>query len=269
LVDPPGIAPPAVTHRELLTVHSRAFLASLRRRAVLARAFEVPLLAWLPAWLVGWRVLRPMRRATGGTILACQLALERGLAINLGGGYHHASGSRAGGFCVYADVPLALTLLKEAGKIETALIVDTDAHQGDGTADALRSNPRACILDLYESGLFPFPKVEENISLPLPAGLNGAEYMEVLRDNLPAALDRYRPSLVVYNAGSDVLWNDPLSHLFLTVDDMAERDLFVVTEARERGVPVAMVLSGGYGPASWQAHAQSIEGILTRFDRQT
>jgi acetoin utilization deacetylase AcuC-like enzyme len=98
--------------------------------------------------------------------------------------------------------------------------------------------------------------------------LNGAEYMEVLRDNLPAALDRLRPDLVVYNAGSDVLWSDHLSHLFLTADEMAERDLFVVTEARERGIAVAMVLSGGYGPASREAHARSIEGILARFDRQ-
>ena len=83
----------------------------------------------------------------------------------------------------------------------------------------------------------------------------------------PRALDRFRPDLVVYNAGSDVLWSDPLSHLFLTAEEMAERDLYVVTEARERGVPLAMVLSGGYGPTSWEAHARSIEDILVRFDR--
>ena len=73
---------------------------------------------------------------------------------------------------------------------------------------------------------------------------------------------------VLYNAGSDVLERDPLSHLMLTPADMAERDLFVVTEVRRRRIPLAMLLSGGYGPRSWEAHAQSIEGILTRFDRE-
>ena len=91
--------------------------------------------------------------------------------------------------------------------------------------------------------------------------------MDALREHLPRALDRFRPDFVVYNAGSDVLWSDPLSALFLTAEEMADRDLYVITEVRERGVPMAMVLSGGYGPASWEAHARSIEGILARFDR--
>ena len=86
---------------------------------------------------------------------------------------------------------------------------------------------------------------------------------------MPAALNQYRPDLVVYNAGSDVLGSDPLTRLFLTPDDLAERDLYVVTEVRERHLPLAMVLSGGYGPLSWQAHARSIEGILARFDKTT
>ncbi len=105
--------------------------------------------------------------------------------------------------------------------------------------------------------------------MPLPPGTNGADYLDMLREHLPHALDCYRPGLVVDNAGFDVLWSDPLSHLFLTSEEMAERDLYVVTEVHERGVPLAMVLSNGYGPASWEVHARSIEGTLARFDRQT
>ncbi len=104
--------------------------------------------------------------------------------------------------------------------------------------------------------------------MPLPSRTGGAEYLDVLREHLPAALDRFRPDLVVCNAGSDVLRSDPLAHLLLSVEELAERDLYVVTEARKRGVPLAMVLSGGYGPASWEAHARSIEGIVVRFDRE-
>lgn len=262
-------SPRPCKHADLLRVHAPAYLRSLRDRQVLAGILEVPVVGRLPAWLVAWRVLRPMRWATGGTDLACRLALEKGLAINLGGGYHHASQDRGGGFCVYADVPLALRILHEEGRFKSALVVDTDAHQGDGTADTIRPWPWAHILDFFEDDIFPWPKAQEDIAVPLPARTNGADYLDALRDRLPAALDRYQPDLVVYNAGSDVLWSDPLTALMLTADEMAERDLYVVTQVRERGVPLAMVLSGGYGPVSWEAHARSIEGILARFDRHT
>jgi histone deacetylase 11 len=263
------VIPKPSTQADLLRVHTPEYLRSLRDRYTLARILEVPVVRYLPAWLVAWRVLRPMRWATGGTVLACRLALERGLAINIGGGYHHAGPNRGGGFCVYADIPLALATLKDEGRLGSALVVDTDAHQGNGTADAIRPWPWAHILDLFEDDLFPWPKAEEDIPIPLPPRTNGAEYLDTLCECLPAALDRFRPDLVVCNAGSDVLWSDPLSRLFLTAEEMAERDLYVVTEVRGRGVPLAMTLSGGYGPVSWQAHASSIEGILTRFDRQT
>jgi histone deacetylase 11 len=263
------VRPPPLTRADLLRVHTPEYLRSLRQRDVLARILEVPLMRFVPGWLTAWRVLRPMRWATAGTMLACRLALERGLAINLGGGYHHASGGRGGGFCVYADVPLALVLLRQEGRLQSVLVVDTDAHQGDGTADAIRHWPWAHILDFYEEDIFPWPKVEEDVPVPLPPRLNGAQYLDNLHDHLTRALDRFRPDLVVCNAGSDVLWSDPLSQLFLTADEMAERDLNVVTEVRGRDVPLAIVLSGGYGPASWEAHARSIEGILARFDKKS
>ncbi len=261
------VAPTFASDAELATVHDSAYLQTLGDRQVLASILEVPLLRRLPAWLIRWRVLRPMRCATGGTIQACRLALEHGLAINLAGGYHHAGPSRGGGFCVFADVPIALALLRREGKIGSVLVVDTDAHQGNGTADALRPWPSAHMLDLFEEGLFPWPKVAEDLPVPLSASISGSEYLEILHEQLPAAIERYHPDLIVHNAGSDVLETDPLSHLRLSVDDLVERDLLVATEARERSIPVVMVLSGGYGPHSWLAHARSIEAILTRFDR--
>jgi histone deacetylase 11 len=210
-----------------------------------------------------------MRLATAGTVLACRLALERGLAINLGGGCHHASGHKGGGFCVYADVPLALAVLKDERRISSALVVDTDAHQGNGTAEAIARWPWAHLLDFYEEAIYPWPKVAEEMPVPLPSGMTGDAYLAALADRLPGALERCRPDLVVYNAGSDVLASDPLSRLRLTPAEMAERDLYVVSRVRERGIPLALVLSGGYGPLSWEAHARSLEGILARFDGAT
>ncbi|HZV05494.1 MAG TPA: histone deacetylase [Gemmataceae bacterium] len=262
------IAPHPCTLGELSRVHSQDYLRSLKRRRELARIFELLPIAYLPAWLIDWRVLRPMRWATGGTLLACRLALERGMALNLGGGYHHASGTSGGGFCIYADVPLALAVLHDEKRVHSVLIADTDAHQGNGTADAIRTWPWAHLLDLFEEDIYPQYKVEEEMPVPLPALTSGMTYLEILSEHLPKALDRIQPDLLVYNAGSDVLESDPLSWLRLTPEDLAERDLYVVTQVRERGIPLAMVLSGGYGPASWEAHARSIEGILARFDRQ-
>ena len=261
------LAPAPATDADLRRVHTPEYLASLRRRDVLARILEVPVVRWLPAWLIRWRVLRPMRYAAGGTMLAARLAREHGLAINLGGGFHHAGPARGHGFCAFADIPLALHALHAEAPLRSALVVDTDAHQGDGVADAVRPWLWAHVLDFFEADIFPWPKVAEDVPVPLPPGTTGAAYLEQLRTALPAALDRYRPELVLYNAGSDVLWSDPLTRLMLTAEELAERDLYVVSEVRGRGVPLAMVLSGGYGPLSWEAHARSIEGIVTRFDR--
>ena len=261
--------PRPCTRKGLLRVHTPAYLHSLRQRQVVARILEVPQVGRLPGYFTDWRVLRPMRWATGGTALACRLALERGVAINLAGGYHHAGPDGGGGFCVYADGPIGLEVLHVEGRLRSALVVDTDAHQGNGTAACIRNWPWAHILDFYEQDIYPWPKVEEEMAVQLWPGTDGAEYMNLLREHLPDALERIRPDLVFYNAGSDVLEGDPLSRMALTIDDMAERDLYVVTQARESGAAVAMVLSGGYSKESWMAHARSIEGILTRFDRET
>ena len=174
------VAPTPATDQDLLRVHTADYLNSLRQRRVLARILEVPLLAFLPAWLARWRVLRPMRLATGGTVLACRLALEHGLAINLSGGYHHAGPARGGGFCAFADVPVALAALRSEGLVESVLVVDTDAHQGNGTADAIRAWSWAHILDLFEKDIFPWPKVDEDVAVPLASWTTGEEYLTEL-----------------------------------------------------------------------------------------
>ncbi|HEU5117339.1 MAG TPA: histone deacetylase [Isosphaeraceae bacterium] len=261
------VRPRPASRPDLLRVHSEAYLRSLRRSRALAAILEVPIVRRLPPWVLDWRILRPMRYATGGTILACRLALEHGIAINLGGGFHHAGAGWGGGFCVYADVPLAVKILHDEGKVNRVLVVDLDAHQGNGTASVFRDWPWAHILDLYEDDLFPFTKELEDYPLPVPPGLMGDEYLDIILDALPPALDAVRPDLVVYNAGSDPYESDPLARYRLSATDLADRDLLVVDMVRERGIPVAMVLSGGYSAESWKIHADAIEGVLARFDQ--
>jgi histone deacetylase 11 len=260
--------PRMVSRTQLLTVHNAEYLRLIGHAAALARILEVPVAGRLPGWVLNWRVLRPMRYATGGTIAATRAALEHGLAINLGGGYHHAAAAWGGGFCVYADIPLAAKLLHDAGRLDRVMVVDLDAHQGNGTASLFQDWPWAKIYDLYERDIFPTRKEPEDYPLPVRSGLSGAEYLRIVAETLPAALDTVQPGLVIYNAGSDPFVADPLARLALTTTDIAERDLLVVTLTRERGIPIAMVLSGGYSAESWRIHTESIEGILTRFDRE-
>jgi histone deacetylase 11 len=259
--------PRAVSRQDLLKLHTPEYLRSLKRPETVARILEVPIVRRLPGWAIDRWVLRPMRYATGGTLLACRLALERGVAINLGGGFHHAAADWGGGFCVYADAPLAAKVLHDEGKATKVMVVDLDAHQGNGTAATFQGWPWASIFDVYERDNFPSRKEPEDYPLPVRSGLTGPEYLEIVDSTLPVALDAVRPDLLIYNAGSDPFVDDPLAGFRLTRGDLADRDLLVVTLARERGVPVAVVLSGGYSAESWKIHADGIEGILTRFDR--
>jgi histone deacetylase 11 len=251
------LRPRPVSRADLLAVHTTEYLQSLRDPEALARILEVPAVTRLPRWAIDWHILRPMRFATGGTILACRLALEHGISINLGGGYHHAAAGCGGGFCVYSDAALAVKLLHDEGKVGKVLVIDLDAHQGNGTASAIRDWSWASIFDLYQRDIFPARKEPEDYPLPVRSGLTGVEYLGIVRDSLPSVLENDRPDLILYNAGSDPFEGDPLAGFRLTEGDLAERDLLIVSMARERGIPVAMVLSGGYSSASWKIHADS------------
>ncbi len=262
------IKPFRLSGEQLLKIHTDEYLESLKDSGVLARIFEVAAAGLVPSFILDWRILQPMRLASGGTMLACRLALQNGLAINIGGGYHHADHNHGGGFCVYADVPLALTVLHEEGKIGNALIIDTDAHQGNGNANILRDSGWARVVDFFDESIYPFPKVLEDMSVPLPARTRGDQYLAALEKTVPIAIAKFKPDLIVYNAGSDVLASDPLSSLLVSPDELCTRDAFVVSQARERGIPLAMVLSGGYSKESASSHAKSIELILTRYDRR-
>ena len=162
---------------------------------VLAEILGVPVLARLPAAFIDWRVLLPMRYATGGTMLACRLALEHGLAINLAGGYHHAAASWGDGFCVYADIPMAAATLHAEGLHPSACWSSTSTPtRANGTAATIHPWPWASILDVYEDDLFPAIKQPEDFPIPIPAGLAGAEYLESSRSRCRRRSTRSSPT---------------------------------------------------------------------------
>lgn len=144
------------TEEDLLVVHTKRYLNRLKWSLVVATITEIPPLIFLPNFLVQRRVLRPLRTQTGGTIMAGKLAVDRGWAINVGGGFHHCSSDRGGGFCAYADITLAIKFLFErVAGVSRATIIDLDAHQGNGHERDFLNDQRVFIMDMYNRYIYP------------------------------------------------------------------------------------------------------------------
>ena len=264
----------AASRKELTLIHSADYLTKLRDPKYVAGALEVPPIQRLPSWAIDWHVLRPMRWATRGTILAAMEALVHGFAVNLSGGYHHAKPNHGEGFSIYSDIGVAVAALRDQKLIdENARIayIDTDAHQGNGVCHTFMSDNRVFIFDIFNCRIYPIFDVDARQRVDCDVGITGsitdAEYMRELNDRLPGFLDSVGRSpigLAIYNAGTDVFAGDPLGGLNISAATILERDLFVVGELRKRGIPTIMVLSGGYTKQSFQLVADSVIALIER-----
>jgi len=260
------------SEEELRLAHTGEYLRSLGDSQQIAAALEIPLLRRLPSWLPKWRVLRPMRWAVRGSVLAAKAALQCGAAVNLSGGYHHAKPSRGEGFCVFSDIALIVAQLRQENLLkskDTIAYVDLDAHQGNGVCHQFQSDRRVAICDMYNGEIYPAAdrpaQVRIDVNLPLPFGCVGDFYLRTLRTRLPAFLDSLpQPRLAIYNAGTDVFVGDRLGGLNLSEDDILQRDLFVFQQFRQRHIPVVMLLSGGYSQQSYRLVANTVAHLLSR-----
>lgn len=186
--------------------------------------------------------------ASGGTVLTARLALEHGLACNTAGGSHHAFADEGSGFCVFNDVAIAAMLLLDEGRINSALVVDLDVHQGDGTAKILQNEPRVVTFSMHCRTNFPARKQRSDLDIALEPGTGDDAYLDRLEASLPLLLDRHRPDLVFFNAGVDPHEEDKLGRLSLSDDGLARRERYVLERCLGQKIPVAGVLGGGYAP---------------------
>jgi acetoin utilization deacetylase AcuC-like enzyme len=186
-------------------------------------------------------------RAVGGTLAAAQCALDMGVAMNLAGGTHHAFADHGEGFCVFNDVAVAVRALQAAGRVDRVAIVDLDVHQGNGTHALFAGDSRVFTFSMHGDRNYPFRKVPGSLDIELRDGAGDDEYLALLADTLPGVLARSSPDLVVYLAGADPHESDRLGRLRLTFAGLAQRDAMVLQQCREVGIPVAVVIAGGYG----------------------
>lgn len=261
LVDPGGFQiPPEATFEQLAAAHAPHYLRSLADAQALSAALEVTVPFGGAA--TDKRVLAPFRRAVGGTIAAMRAARSGGFAVNLGGGFHHARPEMGHGFCVYNDVAVGIAQLRADGFTGRILIIDTDAHQGDGDHAFFADDETVYSFSMHQGSIFPSPKLDGDRDISLPSGMGDDAFLDTLSSALPEVMAAAQPSLIVHVAGSDVLSDDPLAGLAMSPEGLVTRDVMVLSAAREAGVPLVHLLAGGYGPSSAAAQGESVATML-------
>jgi acetoin utilization deacetylase AcuC-like enzyme len=191
-------------------------------------------------------LIRACWLAAGGSILAGRRALADGWAANIGGGFHHACPDHGEGFCVIHDVAIAIRRLQFEGAIKQAMVVDTDVHQGNGTAAIFGGDATVFTLSIHQEHNYPHPKPPSNVDINLADGTGDDEYLAVLEKYLQQAFRDFAPQLLFYVAGADPYREDQLGGLALTMEGLARRDALVFDYARRNATPVAIALAGGY-----------------------
>jgi acetoin utilization deacetylase AcuC-like enzyme len=249
LVPPEALLiPEPASEEQLLRVHDADYVRRVREGALTAQEVRRIGLPWSPEL-----VLRA-RRSTGGTIAACRAALEEGVSVNLAGGTHHASRNRGQGYCLFNDLVVAARTMQAEGRIQRALVVDCDVHQGNGTAALVRDDPTIFAFSIHSESNFPLHKEVSDLDIGLPDGTGDRVYLEALGEGLLRSMNLARRSvpgpgvdLALYLAGADPYEGDRLGHLALTKAGLAARDQLVLERCRREGLPVAVLMGGGYG----------------------
>jgi acetoin utilization deacetylase AcuC-like enzyme len=260
--------PDAITLDDAALVHTQEYLGSLANADTWIKLMEFNEKEYAPTQ--GSRplpdLLDDILIKCGGTYLACERAFESDLAVSLGGGYHHAFPDQGRGFCALNDIAIAIKMLQKRKLAEFVLIVDLDFHQGDGTALIFRNDPSVFTLSVHSEEGWPEEKQLSSIDVPIKTG-DEDSYLPLTKKAIQEAIKRFSPDLVIFVAGSDPYEKDILPgtrFLNLSLETMRERDEFVIDFFTHRGIPLAMVFAGGYGPDVWEVHYNAVRHLLAQ-----
>jgi acetoin utilization deacetylase AcuC-like enzyme len=243
------VEPSPATEEDILRVHTFRWASGLRNGTL---SYQDILRLEIP---YSQQMVKAFWLAAGGTTLAARHALSGGVGFNVGGGFHHAFPDHGEGFCAINDIAVAIRCLQHEKAIQRAMVVDCDVHHGNGTAAIFAGDLSVFTLSIHQFNNYPSEKPPSSLDIHLADGVGDAEYLHRLANGYRAALSMFKPELMVYVAGADPYMEDQLGGLSLTFDGLKERDRLVIWTALTHGVPVAIVLAGGY--------AQSVEDTVT------
>ena len=185
-------------------------------------------------------------RIMQGTLDCAHHAFENGIALNIAGGTHHSFSDRGEGFCLLNDFAIATQFLLTRGKAKKIMIVDLDVHQGNGTAKIFENNKNVFTFSMHGGKNYPLHKEKSDLDIPLEDGIEDREYLYKLQFHLPKILDYFEPDFLFYQCGVDILSSDKLGRLGVSIAGCKQRDLIVFSEAKERAIPIACAMGGGY-----------------------
>lgn len=234
------IEPEPASDEDIALVHTREYIHKLKTgtlsseeemRLELPYSKELVEASWLGA---------------GGSILSARTSLEKGWGMNLAGGFHHAFRDHGEGFCVLNDVAIAIRVLFKEKKIKKAAVVDLDLHQGNGTADIFTNDKKVFTFSMHQENNYPFYKTRSTLDIGLHDGTGDEEYFDKLHEALRKVIDDFQPDFIIYLAGADPYIHDQLGGLSLSIKGLKKRDEEVIKRAGEKGIPVSVVLGGGY-----------------------
>ena len=232
--------PTAVSDDDVALVHTAEYIEKLRRGSFSAQEellLEVPFSSELrdAMWL-----------CAGGTLLTAALALERAVAVHLGGGFHHAFPDHGEGFCLVNDVAVAIGVLRRDNLVDRVLVIDLDVHHGNGTAAIFADEEAVFTFSMHQEQNYPAVKPPGDLDIGLEDGTDDVTYLRKLETHLPDIISDHRPDIAFYLAGADPYIQDQLGGLNLSIEGLKKRDELVFDYLRGAVVPVAVTLAGGY-----------------------
>ncbi len=254
-----AIEPCIASWDDLALVHTPEYLDKLRNNRLTADEIATLELPWMPQLADSFRLM------VGGSCDAARAALEDGVSAHVGGGLHHAFANHGEGFCPLNDVAVAIRVLQRDRRAARAAVVDCDVHHGNGTAMIFERDATVFTFSIHQQYNYPMFKPRSDLDIGLEDGADDLRYLEALRGALPSVMNS-GPDVLVYVAGADPFKGDRLGGLALTKEGLAQRDEMVIGAARRAGVPVVVVLAGGYAADvrdTVEIHVNTI-GVLER-----
>jgi acetoin utilization deacetylase AcuC-like enzyme len=233
------LVPDAASDADLLRAHDADYVERVATGTLDAGALRRIGFPWSQG------MVERSRRSVGATIAASRAALADGVSANLAGGTHHACAGHGEGFCVFNDVAVAIRTMQAEGRVARAAVIDTDVHQGNGTAAILGADEAVFTFSVHGAGNYPYRKEPGSLDIALPDAAGDDEYLAAVATGVNAAMD-YRPDIIYYVSGADAYAGDRLGRLDVSVDALARRDDLVFVACARGRVPVVLVMAGGY-----------------------
>lgn len=265
LVSPENIqVPDAATLKQLLRAHSAEYIY----RVIHGELSEKEIRRIGFPWSSG--LVERSKRSVGGTIAACRGALEDGIAVNLAGGTHHAYADHGEGYCVFNDCAVAAREMQAQESAQGIIILDCDVHQGNGTAAIFQNDSTVFTFSIHGAKNFPFHKEKSDLDIALPDATTDEEYLEALQAGVEQVFASFSADMLIYLAGADPYEGDRLGRLCLSKAGLAARDRCVFNFCQQEGMPVAVVMSGGYASNVEEIvdiHFQTIKIALKQSDK--